>query len=93
MSQPEKAPAFRRGEHVTEIPAMTPVRSSNIAAAGHDGAALWVRFVGQKGAPGKLYRYPSAGSDHHAALLAAPSPGRYHLDRIRHFHKGELIDG
>ena len=66
---------------------LTPVASSNIAAVGHDGKALWVRFKN-----GSLYRYVTAGREHHDGLVAARSPGSYFLDRIRHSHVGERIE-
>jgi hypothetical protein len=75
----------------TDCPPMTPVTSSNVAEIGHDGTALWIRFAGKRGEPGPLYRYPSAGQEHHAALLATDSPGRYILDRLKFFHPAEKV--
>ena len=75
----------------TTHPHMTEVRSTNLHSVGHDGAALFVRFRAKGGVPGPLYRYPTAGKEHHEALLVTDSPGRYHADRIRHFHTGEKI--
>lgn len=68
------------------LPEMTPVQSSNIHSIGHDGAALYVRFHN-----GSVYRYPTAGRDLHAHLLAAKSVGSAFQDRVRHFHNGERI--
>jgi hypothetical protein len=65
---------------------MTPVTSSNIAAVGHDGSALYVQFQN-----GGLYRYPSVGADHHAALLSASSPGQYFHQKVKSTHKGERV--
>lgn len=73
-------------------PSMAEVKSSNIHSVGHDGAALYVRFRARD-EPGKMYRYPTAGVEHHKALLAASSPGSYFLDKIRHGHAGERMDG
>ncbi len=70
---------------------LTPVKSSNVAAVGHDGTALYVQFHGSKGKPPVLYRYPTAGKEHHEAMLATDSPGRYVLDRIRNHHAGERV--
>ena len=67
-------------------PTMTPLVSSNIAAVGHDGDALWVQFKG-----GGLYRYPDASADHHKAMVAAQSPGSYFHQRVKGFHSGERI--
>ena len=75
---------------MSNLPTMTPVKSTNIHSVGHDGSALYVRFQGKHTA-GKIYRYPTAGVEHHEALLAADSPGRHFLDRIKFFHEGELI--
>jgi hypothetical protein len=69
------------------IPTLTPVTSSNIAAVGHDGDALWIRFHG-----GRLYRYPGVGREHHEGLIASDSPGRYLVDRVRHFAKAERVE-
>ena len=69
-------------------PEMTPVKSSNVEAVGHDGSALWVRFHG-----GGMYRYPTAGPEHHAALLEAESPGQYLHRHIKGAHAGEKVGG
>lgn len=66
---------------------MTPVRSSSVAAVGHDGNALYVQFHG-----GALYRYPTAGKEHHDALLTASSAGK-HMNLIRRVHHGEKVSG
>ena len=83
---PRQAPA-RSGPGHGPIPDLTPVKSSNIAGVAHDGGSLWVRFTN-----GSLYKYPTAGRDLHEGLVAAASPGRYHMDKIRHFHSGERIE-
>lgn len=73
------------------IPTMTSVTSSNLHSIGHDGQALYVRFKGKDGAPGALYRYPTATDAHHKSLLSAASPGRHFTDVIRHFHPSEKV--
>jgi hypothetical protein len=75
----------------TPFPAMSALTSTNLHSVGHDGAALYVRFRSAGGAPGRLYRYPTAGREHHEGLIGADSPGRYLADRIVHFHKGERV--
>ena len=74
------------------IPTMTKVKSSNIDEVGHDGQALYVRFRSAKpDVPGKLYRYPTCGTDHHEALLNANSIGTHFRDNIRDAHTGEPV--
>jgi hypothetical protein len=77
---------------------MTPVESSNVAAVGHDGHALWVRFkdrTTKKGEvrPGGVYRYPTAGPEHHTGMLAAESVGEYLHRHIKGAHEGEKVRG
>jgi KTSC domain len=74
------------GTRTGTIPIMDRVESSNIQAVGHDGSALYVRFVG-----GALYRYRTAGADLHAALLASASPGKFFHRKIRDVHQGERV--
>ena len=68
------------------IPPMQPIQSSNIAAAGHDGEALYVQFRN-----GGTYRYQTAGPELHAALLIAASPGAYFHQHIKSVHQGEKV--
>lgn len=75
---------------MSDLPPMAPVQSSNLHSVGHDDKALYVQFL-VKGMPGPVYRYPTCGREHYDALVKADSPGRYHLDRIRHFHHGERV--
>lgn len=96
QTQPEGSPrpGLPRADQVPEasgsdgpaVIGMTPVKSSNIAAAGHDGESLWIKFLN-----GTLYRYPTAGADLHKGLLAAESAGQYFHQRIKSIHKGERI--
>lgn len=71
--------------------AMTQLNSTSIAEVGHDGTALYVRFVGKGNAPGGLYRYAGVPATHHAALLSADSAGRYHAAQIRGKYVGERV--
>ena len=77
---------------MAKIPTMTEVTSNYLHSVGHDGDALFIRFR-DKGGPGKLFRYPTAGADLHAALLAAPSPGRHFHAAIKGKHNAEAVDG
>lgn len=74
-----------------EIPKMEPVASSNIHSVGHDGSALYVRFRGAGGTPGRLYRYSTADAGVHQGIMGALSPGSYFADRIKHVHRGEPV--
>ena len=71
---------------------MEPLVSSNLHSAGHDGDALYIRFRGAGGAPGRLYRYPTADKTDHAALMGALSPGQHFARVIRHAHKGHAVE-
>ena len=75
---------------MTLLPEMTPVTSSNIHSVGHDGAALYVRFLGPDG-PGALYRYSTAGGELKTGILTADSAGRYYHRVIKGQHVGELV--
>ena len=69
------------------MPEMTPVtNSSNIAAIGHDGEALWVEF-----ASGGTYSYPGVPVATMLALQSAPSPGSFFFRHIkkRYEHRKE----
>lgn len=54
---------------------MVRLRSSNLAAAGHEGTVLEIEFT-----DGGLYRYLGVPESVFQGLLAAPSAGRF-------FHK------
>jgi hypothetical protein len=78
---------------------MTPLKSSNVAAAGwdHDGAepdaegqrfgTLTVRF-----ASGAEYRYAGVPESAFEGLRDATSHGSYFHERIRGFYRGEKAD-
>lgn len=67
-------------------PPLTPVKSSNLAAAGHDGEALYVQFRS-----GKTYRLAGADASHLNALIGAESPGRYFHRNLKGKHKAEVV--
>ena len=59
---------------MADLPEMTNVDSSNIYSIGHDPIAneLHVRFK-----TGNTFIYEGVGPEHHAAMIAAPSVGKY----------------
>ena len=61
---------------------MTPVKSSNIAAVGHEGDTLHVQFKN-----GKTYAYEGVSADKHQALMTAESPTKHLNAEIRPAHK------
>ncbi len=69
-----------------DLPTMTPVTSSNIAAVGHDGDALYVQFTN-----GTTYRYPGAPAEHHEGLTKTDSPGRYFHHFVKGAHAGDRV--
>ncbi len=73
------------------LPTMQPVKSSNVAAVGHSGDALYVQFHGRNGTLGPIYRYPTAGRAVMDEMLASPSIGRYVQTALRGAHRGELV--
>lgn len=89
---PKVQPEPAQGEHANSgsdssgTPALTPVTSSNIHSVGHDGNALYVKFHN-----GTMYRYPTAGADLHAGIMAAESAGQYFHKHIKLAHQGEKV--
>ena len=76
------------------LPPMVPVQSSYLAEIGHDGDAMFIRFKPSKQDPaGPVFRYPTATRDHHDELLAAESPGKHFLSRIKGVHDAERFGG
>ncbi len=64
---------------------MTPVSSSNIAAAGwSQETGLVVEFNS-----GAVYQYPDAPQSEYGALISAPSAGVYFSMFIRNRYNGE----
>lgn len=68
------------------LPPLTPITSTTVEAAGHDGAHLYVRFKG-----GNVYRYPLADAAHVEAMAGHKSPGAYFQREVRGKHKGERL--
>ena len=62
----------------------TPVKSGNVAEIGHDpdSGTLEVKFSN-----GGVYRYVGVDADKHAALMQAPSVGRFLNANIKGVHK------
>lgn len=61
-----------------KMPAMVPVKSSNIQSVGHSNHGLFVRFAG-----GALYRYPDAPKHVFDELVQADSVGRAFQAKVR----------
>ncbi|MDE2104136.1 MAG: KTSC domain-containing protein [Patescibacteria group bacterium] len=59
------------------MPDMTPVQSSNLAAAGFEDGEVYVTFRS-----GGTYAYPGTEDDL-AALLSAPSPGKWFAENLK----------
>ncbi len=65
---------------------MVGLHSSNLAAAGHEDGVLQVEFH-----DGGLYRYIGVSQSVFAALLAAPSAGRYFNREIKGRYRTERL--
>ncbi len=76
---------------MTEPVKMVPVKSSNVASVGHDGAALYVQFLDRDGKPGRTYRYAGVAVSHHMAMIGDKSPGGYFAKHIRAVHQGKPV--
>lgn len=75
-------------------PVLTPVVSSNVHSVGRcDDGHLWVQFKDKEGGPGRLYRYDGAAEQHHDAMLASDSVGRYFATLVKDKHTGTRVDG
>jgi hypothetical protein len=85
LPRPDQLPEVS-GTDAPAHPLLTPVNSSNISGVAHDGQSLWVKFLN-----GTLYRYPTAGADLHAGMVAAKSAGQYFHKHIKSAHKGEKV--
>lgn len=68
------------------LPQMQPVTSSNIAAIGHDGNDLYVRF-----ASGKTYRYADVPAGDHDAFINADSHGKHFVEHIKNNYDGVQV--
>ena len=64
------------------IPPLTPVKSSNISAIGHDGSRLFIRFNG-----GGIYSYKGVSPDTYKAGLEAESVGKWFRSEISGKHE------
>lgn len=69
------------------LPPLTPVESSNIAAIGHRGSDLFVRFKG-----GGLYSYEDVSADKYAGRLEWDSIGKWFSSEIRGKHPHQKHD-
>lgn len=78
------------------LPAMMPVKSSNLAVAGHGDLGLFVRFKPHGDKPGDVWLYRGVPLDHYTALISAPSPGKYLNQFIKAeptLYPAEKVDG
>lgn len=73
------------------LPEMTLVVSSNLHSVGHDGTALFVRFLDKDGNPDRTYRFPTAPKMAFDEMLKAESPGRFFHSEISAKHMGERL--
>lgn len=64
---------------MAKIPELTPVKSSNVDAIGHDGQKLFVRFKGK----GTVYSYTGVTQAMHDEMKAHESPGGYFHSKIK----------
>lgn len=69
--------------------ALTPVKSSNIAAIDYepDHRVLTVQFKG-----GSTHRYADVSPEKHRAMMAAASIGSHFHKHIRNLHKSTKVD-
>lgn len=70
--------------------ALTPVKSSNIAAVGYDPKArtMDVQFHG-----GATHRYHDVPAEHHAEMMKPDaSVGRYFHQHVRNAYKSKRVD-
>lgn len=67
---------------------MTPLRSSNVAAAGYDPETreLHVEFAG-----GSTYVYSDVDAATAAGLMTAPSPGKYLNMHVKDAHDARRL--
>lgn len=73
---------------MSEIPPLSPVNSSNIAALGHDPSTkkLYVQFKG-----GTIWVYHAVEDTAHQALAEAASVGSHFARFIRGAYRGEML--
>jgi hypothetical protein len=68
------------------LPELTPVKSSNIAAVGHQGDTLFVKFKS-----GPTWKYMGVNTATHTEMMAAESIGSYFSKHIKNNHPAERI--
>lgn len=75
-----------------QVPSLVPVAgSTNVAAIGHDGRDLFMRFHRKDGRTA-LYRYPGVGAAEYRELARAKSVGRHFHQFIRGKYAAEKIE-
>jgi hypothetical protein len=73
--------------HEGKIMELTPVKSSNVAAVGHEGETLEVQFNN-----GTRYRYAGVPRETFDALIGAESVGRFFNTEIKPNFQFERVD-
>ena len=69
------------------MPQLTPVNSSNIAAAGYEAGQLTIQFQN-----GRTFRYSSVPEHVYSSMLQAPSAGKYFYQNIRNVYQYEEVN-
>lgn len=69
---------------------LTPIKSSALAAHGHDPETGKMRVQLHNG---KVYEYDDVGLEKYAAFTGSMSPGKFWNERIKGAHEGRLIEG
>jgi len=73
------------------IPPLNPVSgSSNVAATGHDGKALYLRFHRPKGTV--LYRYDGFPAKLHREMLKSDSLGAFFHRHVKNAYRGVKVE-
>ena len=74
-------------------PTMTPVKSSNIEAIGHDGTAMYVKFKPSATNPnGLVYKAVGVPQEHFQTMLAHQSPGGFYHSNLKSAFRWERAD-
>lgn len=82
MSEPQRP----SDPNKTSAPTLLPVQSSNIAAVGHQGSTLYVRFHS-----GALWRYEAVPQRIYDEMMQSGSIGKYFAKFIRPNHPGSRM--
>jgi len=69
----------------------TPLESSNLHSAAWENGVLEIAFKGKDGSVRAVWQY-SAPKESYDGLIAAESPGRYFISRIKGVFDGHKVD-